>query len=246
MSLKTRLPPRRWSTKPRRLPCEKVWPNYALFFDGANDAVRVPHHASLNLVNAITIVAWIYPTGWGLGNTGYIVSKEVTGWLLCLRNVGVAAETFRFLFNGITLYDAPSYSVVLNRWQCVGATYDRVRLKLWRNEKKVLDVAEAAALGVNVDDVYVGNRADITVRAFQGYIASVHVLGVCLSEEAYRAAVLRGYPSVRSDSVLCLGLEEGVGLATVDDSPYGNGGTLINGPVWTGVSQYKLLAEADL
>jgi len=63
-----------------RLPLEDRWAIHSLYFDGSDDRVRIPHDASLNPTDAITVETWAYfeslpaVTGavskWAYGNDG--------------------------------------------------------------------------------------------------------------------------------------------------------------------------------
>lgn len=105
--------------------------DFAYEFDGEDSAVEIPDSDSLNLSGPLTLEAWIYPTGWGEAATGFgrIFDKE--SYLLFLNSTESPFYPDNSLVfylrqsNGnASAYTTPAFSIALNRWTHVAATYD--------------------------------------------------------------------------------------------------------------------------
>ncbi|MDO8424339.1 MAG: LamG domain-containing protein, partial [bacterium] len=133
----------------------------ALNFDGVNDYVTVPNSSSTDLSGAITISAWINPSGWGAGGGyGHIAAKSpdsavTTGYSFYVVTPG----SLKFYANngGIAL-TVPNV-ISLNQWQHVVVTYDKQLLKIFVNGALKGSVPYAAAITTNASAFLVGARA---------------------------------------------------------------------------------------
>jgi hypothetical protein len=158
----------------------------ALNFDGANTKVNVGTPSSLNLTGAMTISAWIYPTGWGGGSRGRIFDKNNAsnaGYQFTLDNSGTTGG-LGFGINDInsgnsTFADDSDTSIVsLNKWQHVVAAWDGVS-KVTFYVNGVAHGAQNAVNGPagNSSSVsgLIGARALDSTRNFAGKIDDVRV-----------------------------------------------------------------------
>ena len=101
----------------------------ALQFNGETSCVICPASPSLNLTEAFTVEAWIYPTGWGeLPNIGsgkvlyknaFVVSllDQYSASSQCLAISLSHGDT------GVCSSYTPSHSIVLNEWQHVAVSF---------------------------------------------------------------------------------------------------------------------------
>jgi len=152
-------------------------------FDGEDDYVDCGNDESLNITNAITIEAWIYPLGYGEGNFGRIVDKHLT-------------EAYKFyLYNPnnekAVKFNSPNAGVVarsdnnaieLNCWQHVVVTYDRQNIIFYVNGANKGGGPDTAALGTSTQDLIIGNNIDGT-RCFNGTILEVRISNVARSPD---------------------------------------------------------------
>ncbi len=105
--------------------------DFALQFDGDNDQVEIEGTSEIHLDSSFTIEAWIRPTSWGEGETGYgrVVDKD--SYILYLHGTGFPQYNKNSLLisldhsNGTrSVHNTPADSIKLNEWQHVAATYD--------------------------------------------------------------------------------------------------------------------------
>ena len=159
----------------------------ALSFDCMDDYVEVADDDSLDITDAITIEAWIYPIGWGEGSLGSIVDKNwMTGYAFYLRNVS-GEESIKFASNNAgVVQTADSGSITLNAWQHVVVTYDRQNVVFYVNGINKGGGAETNALGTNSESLFIGNDMGTTCT-FNGTIDDVRIYNCALNATEIQA-----------------------------------------------------------
>lgn len=98
--------------------------NGAYDFNGSSDYINVGSGSSLDLTGDYTIIAWIYPEGWGSGEYGRIFSRTDTdGYTFFIGNA--TTKQVLIAHYGVTNIYAGSQTdaVSLNTWQCVAVTF---------------------------------------------------------------------------------------------------------------------------
>ncbi len=146
---------------------------YGLYFDGTDDYVEVPDDDSLDITDAITVMAWIYPLGWGGGNFGRIIEKHFTeSYKFYLYNPnGEKAIKFNSYDAGVEAR-SDNNTIELNSWQHVVVTYNRQNIIFYVNGANKGGGPGTAALGISTQDLIIGNNIDST-RGFNGTIPEV-------------------------------------------------------------------------
>ncbi len=148
-----------------------VW---CLSFDGIDDLLNCGNSACFNLAN-LTVVAWIYPLGWGGGGFGRIVSKGVTStWALYMVQTGANLRFFGAGFG--SAIESNGGIVALNRWQQVGLSYNRVNARFYVNGIYQGGSALSASLATSSQSLLVAADPEIADRAFCGHVALVRVI----------------------------------------------------------------------
>ncbi|MCX7997211.1 MAG: DUF2341 domain-containing protein [Patescibacteria group bacterium] len=165
----------------------------ALIFDGNNDIVNLGSDSTIDNLNPITVSAWIYPTGWGEGNFGHIVSKENTSTVFGFTLVNNTGQnTFRIYRERATSpvqATAASGSITLNTWQHVAGIIDTTNniVRLYLNGKEVASYIDQTmgSGSVNSDaanNLNIGNRT-AGDRTFAGTIDEVKVFNSVLTAD---------------------------------------------------------------
>jgi hypothetical protein len=168
-------------------------------FNGSTDLIDLGSPAALDDIGGSpgskSIVAWIYPTGWGEVTVGRIWNKQsdagTDGWMLHVTDANTDAS-FKLQLGGGTLGRATAVAgtLSLNKWWCVAGTYTPgdggPRLWVGSLTAPMAEVASySGAAGDNRQDVatygsdaalnaYLGNRAAAD-RTFAGRITQVSV-----------------------------------------------------------------------
>ncbi|MFM8925185.1 MAG: LamG-like jellyroll fold domain-containing protein, partial [Microcystis panniformis] len=148
-----------------------------LSFDGVNDYVNVGAKSSLKVSTAITIEAWINPTGTGSNPSGggIIVNKE--GEYEVAR---FSDGTIQWAFansNPGWVWINTGYVAPLNQWTHIAVTYDLGLIKTYANGVLVHIYNGSGTIGENhpdLNDFRIGGRQGQS-QFFQGSIDDVRV-----------------------------------------------------------------------
>jgi hypothetical protein len=168
----------------------------ALIFDGDNDIVSLGSNSSLDDMTAVTVSAWIYPTGWGESNFGRIIAKENTATAFGFTLVNDSGQnTFRIYRERATTVaqaTAASGSISLNTWQHVVGVLDTGTgtIKLYLNGREVGSyIDQGIGAGTpNADaanNMNIGNRT-AGDRTFAGTIDDVKIFNSTLTDQQVR------------------------------------------------------------
>jgi RHS repeat-associated protein len=94
-----------------------------LDFDGTNDYVSIPHSASLNASNYLTVSAWVNPR---VVSGGYIAEKQSSWHFQVANYAGVDGRLDLTLYKNGSSYDTiSSSSIPANAWTFVAFTYSK-------------------------------------------------------------------------------------------------------------------------
>ncbi|HEY9405477.1 MAG TPA: LamG-like jellyroll fold domain-containing protein [Pyrinomonadaceae bacterium] len=167
----------------------------AVSFDGINDYVSMGAPAGLVATNAVTMSAWIYPTGAGSDPLygGAILSKEGEYELARFAD-GSIAWALANSQPGWSWVNT-GYVAALNQWTHVSVVYDGAWVKTYANNVLVHTQAATGAIGDTLpgqNEFRVGGRQAVG-QHFQGRIDEVRVYGSALAaSEVAELAVASG------------------------------------------------------
>jgi len=157
---------------------------YDLNFDSITDVVVVPDDNSLDIVDEVTIEAWVKPNGSQPNGTG-IVCKGYGGGseVYC---IDIYSSKFRFFVRTPTAYVVSSTSsVIVGEWQHVAGTYDGTNIRIYVNKELENTAGAPASLVTNSHPLSIGNRAqsDGTYDlGFNGLIDEVRVSNIARTD----------------------------------------------------------------
>lgn len=164
--------------------------NKAYSFDGSSTLINAGSGTSLDNLPAsgMTAEAWIYPTGAGEGNAGFIMAKnngssQNAGWLFLTLNTGGPTRALQFVIDGSTdLVKTTSNNVYsYNTWNHVAVTsnsdFSAGSVHIYVNGNEV-SYSGSSGGSSRVSDaassLYIGN-ASSGDRTFAGIIDQVRV-----------------------------------------------------------------------
>ena len=148
----------------------------ALLFNGTNARVTVADSPSLDLTTAMTLEAWVYPTG-GAGQWRDVIYKgpDDIYYLESHTSNGPPATGGTFA-NPLFGTAVPP----LNTWSHLAATYDGTTLRLYVNGVQVASRAQTGPIATSAGALTIGGDA-LYGQHFSGRIDEVRIYGTALS-----------------------------------------------------------------
>ncbi|UCE17256.1 MAG: MBL fold metallo-hydrolase [Gemmatimonadota bacterium] len=228
----------------------------AILFDGEHSYVSCPATHSLNLTDALTIEAWINPSGWGEFETlglGRVLDKKYISLYLVDSYLSLNDHSLVFQLthaDGVISYsNTPEASIVLDEWQHIAVTYngeDVVTMYINGIEQTVSHIMRPSGDIENNsgEDLFIGNSADLGAT-FHGIIDEVRIWNILRSDE--EVAVNLDYYLLGNESGLVGNwqMNEGSGEITQDHSGFGNNGTVIDATWREGVHLNPASVDRD-
>ncbi len=232
--------------------------NFALMFDGRDDYVDCGKDEDMNLTDALTIEAWIRPSGWGEYTErgfGRIVDKE--HFLFFLNKTESAYNDHSLVFGAdhpgnasIAISCTPANSIVLDEWQHVAVTYDGIsQVMIYINGiaqpvDSHVDSHSGEIKDNASDSLFIGESAG-NGRAFKGGIDEVRIWNLVRPQAEIQSAL---YTHLSGDEPGLVGYwpmsDPGGGVAT-DRSGRNNDGAIF-GATWdVGLSIGDLTSSLD-
>ncbi|MCP4345307.1 MAG: hypothetical protein GY795_07250, partial [Desulfobacterales bacterium] len=234
------------------------FPDYALWFDGQDYYADMGKNESLNLTGALTIEAWIYPSG----RKGNLPPNEITivdktyyslfistfdsVWKLnnnclafCIHNVGKKRR--------IIIY-TPENSVSSDTWQHVSVTYDGIEnVKIYINgiEQEVsyeYGSTPSGDIRSSTEKPLMIGRSRLMNSVFRGKIDEIRIWNIVRTPEEIKAVLNK---SLEGDEPGLAGywpMTEITGSVLKDESGNGNNG-IINDAAWVGGAPVELFID---
>ena len=207
----------------------------AFSLDGVDDYVQIGDRPELVMSNALTVEAWIYPTGAGNGPSGggIIVSKE--GEYVIGR---ISDGTIRWAIAGTGPWTWTTTPLVapLNTWTHVALVYDNGPVRIYGNGSLVQNYSGPTVLGdvyPTLNDFRIGSRQAVT-EYFKGLIDEVAVFKRALAASEIAAIYAAGSAGkcVPTPPPSCITAPAGLvswwrGEQNAFDSADGNNGALV-------------------
>jgi hypothetical protein len=207
----------------------------SLNFDGTNDVVSIPNHATLNITTAITLEAWVYATkNTGIqnviskssssANNGYIFPRTDNGWTntIIYFHIGGSWRTLSAAYPG------------LNAWHHLAATYDGATIKLYIDGVLSASQAQTGSITTNSNVLALGNQTGFT-EFFGGSVDEVRIWNVARTQAQIMANKNTHLdPTAEANMVSNYTFNQGTtsgtntGLTTIVDMKNENNGTLSN------------------
>ena len=155
---------------------------YALDLNGTSQYALVPHDASLNLTNTITVAAWIRPEQYA---TQDIIKKAtnggVNGFELSLATTKADSSSRKVFFRINQVANGDTYRInstteypIDGTWMHVAATYDGATMRLYINGVEEASLATTVPIATNTLPVGIGAQSDGT-RWFMGWLDEARV-----------------------------------------------------------------------
>ncbi len=148
----------------------------ALAFNGTDELVTVIDSPSLDLVNAMTLEAWVYPTAASSGWQDVVFKATDIYYLEARSPAGTPAAGGTFAGNPLH----GSSPVPIAKWTHLAATYDRTTLRLYVDGIEVASRAETAPVASSSQPLFLGGDTAFG-QHFAGRIDEVRIYDRALS-----------------------------------------------------------------
>ena len=229
--------------------------NSALHFDGWNSCAVCP--SSYNLTEALTIEAWIYPTGCGeMANLGFgrVLDKGKFSLFLIGSHPAYADHSVAFQLihagNAPSLSSTQERSISLYNWQHVAVTYDGTTsaVKMYINgiEQALVHVQppSGSIMDNSSDDVFIGNDYNRGFT-FDGIIDEARLWSAVRNREEICANMRSDVVGTEPNLIGYWKMDEGSGESIQDYSTHGNDG-VVDDVTWRhGIPLDQIFLDVD-
>ncbi len=163
--------------------------NRAALFDGSTSYIEVANGTELNPDSAITIEAWVYPTGFNPTGTSSIVSKDSRSSYALKLNQSGQVLFYPIGDPGSWVISKSSTHVPLNTWTHIAGTYDGITASIIIDG--TLDTSIDYIRGPiahNTESLFIGGENDpgVFLADFKGAMDEVRIWNRALSANTIR------------------------------------------------------------
>lgn len=134
--------------------------NQALSFDGENDYVDCGNDASLDITDAITISAWVYPREKS-GSYRAVISKgsnEVTPFDIRMDRTSSGNHIFGKLQTSAGSVNVPNTAINNNQWYHAVLLYDGIKVELFLNGQSKCSNPQTGTINTNAVNLMIGGN----------------------------------------------------------------------------------------
>jgi Concanavalin A-like lectin/glucanases superfamily len=164
-------------------------------YDGNGDWVTVEDAGSLDVTSAMTLEAWVYPTG-SLAVARPVVGKERpsnAAWFLNAATAGSANPSVAVRAGNSNVVVTAGGPLPVNTWTHLAATYDGASLRLYVNGALAAERATSGVLATSSRPLRIGHN-DVAGGVFLGRIDEVRVYARALTAPEIQADMTRAVP----------------------------------------------------
>jgi RHS repeat-associated protein len=156
----------------------------AAFLNGSS-WVQVPHSASLNLTEAMTLAAWINPIDLLSSNAGVIFKGALNNTQGAYDlNIGITGnpQRARININDATVGVSAENAITFGTWQHLAAVYDGAVLSIYVNGTLVDSTPHSGGINPENSPLIIGHRFSSFMNGvFHGLIDDVRIYNIALS-----------------------------------------------------------------
>lgn len=163
-------------------------------YDGANDNISIPDHASLNFTGSFTLEAWIRPTAIGAFMRIFSKNNGANGYEYFVANTGAIWMTTT-IGGANVITQTPAASLVIDTWYHIVATREDNTGRIYRNGIDITSVfpfhidhgiyAGAARIGIYTDGVTAPFEGRISFRKVRNYALTAGQVLNCFENEKH-------------------------------------------------------------
>ncbi len=209
-------------------------PNHALYFDGNDDFVNVPHHASLNVTETFTIEFWLKTENPYQADSRILEKGKWDEYFVGFYDAeGTIAGALRKVVTGdisrMKFVAGPTQTVLApNTWYHIAVTYNGTFAKIYVNGVEEGSKPALASPRQLLGDLVIGavGRRGVTDAHFQGTLDDLRIWNVAKSTAEVNGQMFAELDGTQAGLVACFNFNEGTGQTAGDVSPFANNGQL--------------------
>jgi len=214
--------------------------DHSISFDGNNDYILIPDHATLDLTENYTLEAWIFPESfsWLAGIISKYQTSAANGYMLRL--------THQSPYTGLGFDEVVTSTGVLNsnQWYHIAAVNNGGSRKLYINGIEFNISGSPLNVSANNDPLRIGS--DYSGRFFDGRIDEIRIWNVTREQDDIIATMDTVLSGSETGLVAYYTFNEGSGIILYDQTDNGHDGTLVGGPSWaSGYTLSGLLGDVN-
>ncbi len=211
----------------------------ALNFSGDDNTVLVTNNPQLNMTDALSLEAWIYPTSWGImnNNGGRIFDKAFIRLFLNNTETSEFADSSLGLIlkhqdGTLSKVGTTPNSIQLNEWQHVAVTYDaatsEVHLFVDGVDRTLVNTAPSGPImNHSIWELFLGNDR-IQSAAFEGRLDEVRIWDIAVPTADLVAGMGDYLSGDEPGLVAYFKMNEAFGDSLYDNSGHGQRGIIEN------------------
>ena len=200
--------------------------DHSINFDGDNDYILIPDHASLDLTETYTLEAWIFPESftWLAGIISKYHTSAANGYMLRL--------THQAPHTGLGVDEVVTSTGVLNsnQWYHIAAVNNRGDRTLYINGSEHTLSGTPLNVVANNDPLMIGS--DYASRYFDGRIDEIRIWNISRSQDDIVATMDTVLSGSETGLVAYYTFNEGSGDTLFDQTGHGHTGALMGNPSW--------------
>ncbi len=203
---------------------------YALQFDGVSGYVEIVDDSTLQIVDQLTLEAWIKFAAGGEGGPR-LISKGADGQGYELMLTGDTGQ------EGVQLWIAPgevgaNATLYAGEWYHVAATYDGAMIFIYINGIEDINGPYSGKIATSTVNLFIGQKSEPGYDKFKGMIDEVRIWNVARSLAEIQANKDHEISGTESGLVGYWRFNEGSGDTAFDQTSNHNDGTLHGGVTW--------------
>ncbi|MBU0506332.1 peptidoglycan DD-metalloendopeptidase family protein [bacterium] len=199
--------------------------NEAFEFDGTSSAIGIPDADSLDITQALTIEAWVYPTNSSSSSYQRIVQRSAGIWGLYVQNGFVIFYTDTTDSGGS--WQSCNWWITEDQWTHVAGVYDGTNMYIYKNGELRNTCTQTGTLDTTTSSLYIGANNASGSQVFEGTIDEVKIYS-----EARTLTEITYDMENEGAGYLVLDYDFDDGTAT-DQSAFANNGTLSSSAMFT-------------
>jgi hypothetical protein len=172
----------------------------ALVFNGTSSLVSIPDAPSLDLTSAMTLSAWVNPSG-GLSGWSNVIKKEVDSYFLSAHTPNGGPGGGATIGGSCCPSARQSSPLALNTWTHLALTYDGSAVRLYRNGTLVSTTGASGQISPTSLPLRIGGDA-VYGEFVQGRIDEVRIYDRALSPSEIQA--IKDQPINQTGSILSI------------------------------------------